>query len=104
MGSIQFEDTPEFREMALEWYPESENDGLKRAEKGLEKQHKLYRKQSETLSCHIIVSHGFFVDAFSPYKFCDYCAITAYKLFQNGENAVKEQFFLISSAAHITTK
>ena len=74
-----------------------------------QKQSTLEQTQEQDMIAEIVVSHGFFVDAmtkiFHPthYTYCDYCAITSYKIKQleNDKDQVLVELMLQSDNDHI---
>ena len=70
--------------MAMQIYPEDRN--TTRPVDNVNRHKQLLIDQSEGLVADITVSHGFFVDDVAavignyPGTWCDYCAITSYKL------------------------
>lgn len=111
LQGVTFVDDKKGAEKMTTLYPESREHCKERMIFNIDKRKKMTSKQApNSVVVDIVVSHGFFIDetalqlGASYDVWCDYCAITSYKLFQEAKSEpVKHQIILSASDEHVQT-
>ena len=93
-------------------FPESHADVIKRCKDNFERQKSDIADQKVELQAEITVTHGLFIDEIQTLasgqalkEWCNYCAITAYKMTQDRiGNEVKVEIRLAADDSHVVTK